>query len=151
MSNILGKLKKGIEDNNQDVASAVQGINDRKRNIEALKEPAVPFAAPTKTIPMNPKAKYGDKVGEKRMNVNQMIKPLGSFKKGTDRVPKTGVYKVHAGEQVLNKDDAQDMRTAKDRGSEVLSGAAPNEQASEPSEMHIQKMDDGSFHIKHTS
>lgn len=152
MSNILGKLKTATEDNNQGYASVAQGMAEKQRNINALKEPMPAPAKQSKTPPMNPKAKYGDKSGEKRMDVNQMLKPLGSFKKGTDRVSKTGIYHVHAGEQVLNKDDAEDMRSGKDRGAAVLSGAdKPAMQGSEPDEMHIQKMDDGSFHIKHSA
>lgn len=153
MSNILGKLKTAKGDNDQAVKSIGQGLAERQKNINSLKEPAAPAPPkPVKDPPINPSARYGDHRGEERISVNPFDRLLGSFKKGTKRVPKTGLYKVHEGEQVLNKDDAEDMRTAKDRGAEVLSGAAkPAAQGSEPDEMHIQKMDDGSFHIKHTS
>ena len=38
---------------------------------------------------------------------------LGSFKTGTPRVRKTGPYKLHAGEAVLNKRQATKMRRAR--------------------------------------
>lgn len=53
---------------------------------------------------INRKAKYGDRPGEKRIPIDQMTKPLGSFKNGTDYVPKTGNYKLHEGEKVVPKE-----------------------------------------------
>ncbi len=50
---------------------------------------------------INPKAQYGDRPGEKRIDTSEMTKPLGSYKKGTPRVPKTGNYKLHEGEAVI--------------------------------------------------
>ena len=50
-------------------------------------------------------AKFGSRPGEKRINVDQFTKPLGSFKHGTDYVPKTGNYKLHEGEAVTPKED----------------------------------------------
>ena len=49
-------------------------------------------------------ARYGDKAGEKRIDTSDMTKPLGSFAKGTNHVPKTGVYKIHEGEAVIPKE-----------------------------------------------
>ncbi len=54
---------------------------------------------------VNPKAKYGARKGEVRIPVDQMTKPLGSFKEGTDYVPKTGLYKLHEGEAVKTKEE----------------------------------------------
>jgi hypothetical protein len=55
-------------------------------------------------------AKYGDRPGEKRINVSDMVKPLGSFERGTDYVPKTGDYKLHEGEKVTPaKDNMADL------------------------------------------
>jgi len=37
--------------------------------------------------------------------VDRMVKPLASFKHGTDYVPKTGVYKLHEGEAVKTAEE----------------------------------------------
>src|ERR1017187_5365921 len=50
-------------------------------------------------------AGFGTRGKEKRFNVDQYTKPLGSFKHGTDYVPKTGNYKLHEGEAVTPKED----------------------------------------------
>ena len=42
-------------------------------------------------------------------------KPLPSYKKGTDYVPKTGTAKLHQGEAVLKKEDSEKYRNAKDK------------------------------------
>jgi hypothetical protein len=47
---------------------------------------------------------YGSRPGEKRIDVTDALKPLGSYKKGTPYVPKTGVYKLHEGEAVVPKE-----------------------------------------------
>ena len=46
-------------------------------------------------------APYGSKPGEKRIDTKEMTKPLGSYKKG-GKVKKTGTYKLHKGERVMN-------------------------------------------------
>jgi hypothetical protein len=50
---------------------------------------------------VNPKAQYGDKPGEQRINTEQMTKPLG-LKKGA-KIKKTRIVRVHAKEAVLPK------------------------------------------------
>ena len=45
--------------------------------------------------------KYGDRPGEKVIDTKEMTRPLGSFEKGTNFVPQTGVYKLHKGEKVI--------------------------------------------------
>jgi hypothetical protein len=86
------------------------GIKARQSNVDEYKAayPDKPAPAPKPaTMPMNkPTGKrYGDKPGEKRINVSDMIKPLGSYKDGTNYVPKTGHYKLHEGEAVVPKKD----------------------------------------------
>lgn len=54
---------------------------------------------------IHPSAKYGDKPGEKRIDVSDMIKPLPSYKHGTDYVPKTGPAVLHEGEKVTPAKD----------------------------------------------
>jgi hypothetical protein len=79
---------------------------------EGMREPKAPAPAPTAPTaqPATAKAKarsipakgpYGAGSGEKRMDVQDWTKPLGSFKQGTDSVPKDGVYKLHEGEKVV--------------------------------------------------
>jgi len=48
-----------------------------------------------------------------------MLGALGSFEKGTDSVPKTGVYKLHEGEAVIPKD--KNMHDMKDKAIASLS------------------------------
>jgi hypothetical protein len=50
---------------------------------------------------INPKAKYGSKPGEKRLDVTDMTKPLSSYKNGTKYVPETGPAILHKGEEVI--------------------------------------------------
>jgi hypothetical protein len=89
----------------------IQGIRNRNQALKdigagALKNspsnPApkkTPVSSPADKV--NPKAQYGDKAGEKRIDVKDMVKPLGSYKKG-GKVKKTGLYKLHKKERVLN-------------------------------------------------
>lgn len=84
-------------------------IAEKKKNIDAYKkatEPVQDTPAPTSTKPTSKTVgtgRYGDNPGEKRIDVTDMTKPLGSYKKGTDYVPKTGVYKLEEGEAVKTK------------------------------------------------
>jgi hypothetical protein len=47
---------------------------------------------------------YGSRPGEKRIDVTDALKPLGSYKTGTPYVPKTGMYQLHEGEAVVPKE-----------------------------------------------
>jgi len=78
---------------------------------------------------INPKARYGDRPGEKRIDTTEMTKPLPSYEEGTDDVPEDGPAMLHKGEAVLNKDDAKDMRESKGvkRVSKTLGGAKPKD------------------------
>lgn len=91
-----------------------KGIGEAQRNIDeytAATKPAPAKPAPSgsaSSTPINPKAKYGDRSGEKRIDTTNMTKPLGSFKKG-GRVKKTGLYKLHKGEKVMNAKQTKKM------------------------------------------
>jgi hypothetical protein len=88
-------------------------LAEKMNNIDAYKSATTPQTsapAPVKPVgsspkdKVNPKAQYGDRGKEKRIDVTNMVKPLGtlgSYKKG-GKVRKTGVYKLHAKERVLN-------------------------------------------------
>jgi hypothetical protein len=122
-----------------------QGVSERARTMQQLNPKSAPASAPAKpSAPskpspkdlVNPKGKYGDKPGEKRIDVSDMTKKLGSFKKG-GTVPKTGMYQLHAGEEVVPKAKA------------ALAGKKKKGSGRVPHRMVTEKMDDGSFQITH--
>jgi hypothetical protein len=87
------------------------GLGNRKQNEEEYEKavggpPEMPKANPPQQVDkIHPGAKYGDKPPEKRIDVDQYIKPLGSFEHGTDYVPKTGLALLHKGEKVIPAKD----------------------------------------------
>lgn len=87
------------------------GLGAAKQNADNFEKavggpPDMPKANPPQAVDkIHKNGKFGDKPGEKRIDVDQMTKPLGSFKHGTTHVPKTGVYKLHEGEAVVPKKD----------------------------------------------
>lgn len=97
----------------QNVMTDGPGLKDRARETNAILNAVSPVADPPKRVnfeptpaeKINPKAKFGSRPGEKRIDTSDMTKPLGSFKKGTNYVPKTGVYKLHEGEKVVTAED----------------------------------------------
>lgn len=90
--------------------SEARAIGEKQANIkqymDATSDAPSPKATPAADNPnkINPKAKFGDRSGEKRIDTASMTKPLGSYKKGTPSVPKTGTYKLHEGEAVIPKE-----------------------------------------------
>ena len=84
---------------------AAKSKNIEEYNAATNPAPAKPVRfEPTPAEKVNSKAKFGSKPGENRVSdkeLKDMLKPLGSYAKGTDRVPKTGVYKLHEGEAVI--------------------------------------------------
>lgn len=96
----------------QDIMNEGPGMRARVRETNAVLNATNPApAAPAKPVAPSPKervnpkgAPYGSRGGEKRIDTSDMAKPLGSFKKGTDYVPKTGNYKLHEGEAVVSKE-----------------------------------------------
>jgi hypothetical protein len=92
-----------------------------------------------------PKARYGARPGEKRIDTTSMTKPLGSFEKGTSHVPKTGIYKLHEGEAVIPKD--KNMDSMKDKMMDSLGGEKKPKK--EIKEMHIRKTANGKHIVTH--
>lgn len=81
---------------------------------------------------------YGSRPGEKRLDVTEALKPLGSYKSGTPYVPKTGVYKLHEGEAVVPKE--KNTMNASDAMAGITGKAKP------PKKIHkitTHKSDDG--------
>jgi len=88
------------------------GLRARARETNAVLNTVNPRPEPpAKKLPVspkdlvNPKAKYGSRPGEKRIDVTEMAKSLGSYEKGTDYVPKTGPAILHEGEAVTPAKD----------------------------------------------
>ncbi len=102
----LSKIKsavKGVADlPGQDVQESA-AIKNKMDQVNALKGQSAPAPSPAPkpaaNLPVdrvNPRGKYGDRPGEKRIDVNK----LDSYKKG-GKIKKTKIVKVHAGERIL--------------------------------------------------
>jgi hypothetical protein len=106
-ASLLAKMgaKSGVQPQGDESA----GIDAKNKFIDEYKKATEPVkaapATPTSTASMDKvnTGKYGSKPGENRIDVSNMTKPLGSYKDGTDYVPKTGNYKLHEGEAVKSK------------------------------------------------
>ena len=77
-----------------------------------------------------------------------------SYEKGTDYVPKTGPAVLHKGEAVLNKEDAEKHREAKNMKnaydvSDELGGKKEEKPKKEIKHMHIKKASNGGHIIRH--
>jgi hypothetical protein len=137
-----------------ELAAKIKNIDEYKTATASTPKISTP---PTETLPVDkvaPKAKYGSKSGEQRIDPNELnnmtkplgSKPIGSFAKGTSHVPKTGVYKLHEGEAVIPKD--KNMADMKDKMMASLSGD-DKKPKKEIKEMHIRKTANGKHIVKH--
>jgi hypothetical protein len=111
VANAVGKASIGAPDDRTagELAAKQQGIDEYKNATKpTFSADPVRDTSPSMKDKIAPKARYGARPGEQRIDTTSMTKPLGSFKKGTDSVPKTGIYKVHKGEAVIPKDTAID-------------------------------------------
>jgi hypothetical protein len=80
------------------------------------------------------------KPGLDKEDLRNLTKPLGSMKKG-GKVPKTGMYQLHAGEKVVPA-----------RAASALGGNKPPKKkgsGKKPHKMVIEHMDDNTFGIEH--
>lgn len=94
----------------QDIMNEGPGLRQRTRETGAVLNTVSPVTAPVRPVTPSPKDKvnpkggaYGSRPGEKRLDLSD-IKPLGTFHKGTDFVPKTGNYTLEKGEAVVSKE-----------------------------------------------
>lgn len=108
MSSLLSQLS-GNQDEatqaGQSIGAKTRMINEYKDSLS--KKPSAPAQKPAPPVKDTGK-RYGDKPGEKRIDVSSYQKPLGSYKKG-GKVRKTGIYKLHAKERVLNSKQTAKM------------------------------------------
>ena len=111
---------------------------------------AKPAAAAAPAKPAPAAKKYGSGPGEKRIDVTDMVKPLGSYEKGTPYVPKTGIYQLHEGEAVTPKE--KNPMNAMDAMSKIAGKQAKPEKKIHKITTH--KTDDGKLihtHMHHHS
>ena len=127
------------------------GLGNRKQNEEEYEKavggpPEMPKANPPQQVDkIHPGAKYGDKPPEKRIDVDQYIKPLGSFEHGTDYVPKTGNYQLHEGEKVTPKED----NMADSKVFDMVPGRSTKKPAKAIHKIEIRKSHDGKHILVH--
>jgi hypothetical protein len=132
------------------------GLAAREQNIDEYKNATKPTLTaeparnntPSPKDRVSPKARYGARPGEKRpdASTDEARRPLGSFKKGTSHVPKTGLYKLHEGEAVIPKE--KNMDSMKDKMTEALGGEAKKPKK-EIKEMVHRKTTNGKHIIVH--
>lgn len=138
-------LNPGDETTGKSVAENVRLIHELNPARATAPAPEKPKTASVDKI--NPKAKYGDKPPEKRMDVTDALKPLGTFHKGTPYVPKTGNYRLEKGEAVTSKENNMNA-------TEAMSGIT-GKQSKPEKKIHkitTHKSDDGKLihtHIHH--
>jgi hypothetical protein len=106
----------GLLDQAKAVSAPLTGeaksIADKKTNIDQyMKAVSDPSGKPPVPAPMkpdgdklHPNGKYGDRPGEKRIDVRDMVKPLPTYHDGVSRVPKTGPAMLEEGEAVIPKE-----------------------------------------------
>lgn len=98
---------------------------------------------------------YGSGPGEKRIDVKDMVRPLGQMHSG-GTVPKDGAYNMKAGEKVLTPEQHGQLHNAMSLAQSALSHEAPPEPP-KPAKMghtfSARKLDDKTFHVRkgHTS
>lgn len=106
-SGFLRGIQSGIKQNQDEAVEAAGSIRAKKQMIseafppEATSSPAARAIGSSPIDRVKPGAKFGSRPSEKRIDVGPYMKTLGSFKKG-GKVKKTGVYKLHSKERVLN-------------------------------------------------
>jgi hypothetical protein len=120
MSKVAGKIKAMNDQNNNAVTSINEGLKARQDNIKALHETNASEGTPAREggsvggasvdngsnssmNKVNPKAQYGDRGSEQRIDTSSMVKPLS---KGA-KIKKARIVKVHAGETVLPRAKAK--------------------------------------------
>lgn len=90
-------------------AAAMRELNPRRAPASGDAPPKKTPVSPVDII--NPKGRFGDKSGEKRIDTSDWTKNLGDlpkYHKGVDSVPKTGPAVLKKGEKVVKAEDNPD-------------------------------------------
>lgn len=104
LRDLVSGLTQGNEGNAQglqDRQNAVKQINSGALSNTPASTPASTSQTSNTTVKRNPSNQYGSRPGEVRYKLGKDGAILGQFKKG-GKVKKTGNYKLHKGERVLN-------------------------------------------------
>lgn len=128
----LGKVTSALGSKSGDTGSLAEKANQ----IDAYKSSLVTPSSQLKSVPLG-KTPVVDKVGqkpygqqnkgEKRINTDEMRKPLGSlpsYKDGVDSVPKDGPAMLHEGEKVVPEEKNADSQK---RVKSALGGDGPKQ------------------------
>lgn len=139
---VVSNVKTAIDTGNKETEGLGNELRAKSDMMRAARgesdAPAAPAPAPKPAPKTDSGQRYGDRPGEKRIDVTEAMKPLGSFKTGTPYVPKTGVYKLHEGEAVVPKE--KNTMNASDAMAGITGKAKP------PKKIHkitTHKSDDG--------
>lgn len=127
------KIKTAYKTGNQETDSIGNELRARAEMTQAAlagsrssdSEPASPARTTVPSDHVNRKP-YGSGPGEKIIDTKEMTKPLGSYKDGTNYVPKTGVYTLHEGEKVVPKEENEHADNAVE---EAMENHSPEEKA----------------------
>lgn len=105
----------GTPDESLGSSLRVKGENVREYTDETRSQrlPVIQIAEDSSNK-INPKARYGDKSGEERIDTSNMLRPLGTYKSGTDYVPVTGPYILHEGEKVTPAEENPEAQVSAD-------------------------------------
>jgi hypothetical protein len=133
-ANALGKLSGGSVQPQSGTAKDLEVKNQNIADYKASTPIEPPIARTTReprTAPVDrvrPGGKFGDRPGEKRIDVSGMLKNLPSYEEGIDEVPEDGPAILHKGEKVVSADENQPQDTPKEsagtkRVSKTLGGA----------------------------
>ena len=121
MADNIGTLKnimEAVKHPAEGQGNLAEELKEKKASVNAAMKPmpATPAKSPTVNKPspsdlVNPKAKYGDKSPEQRIDVSDWAKPLGKMHQGGE-VPKSGTYLMQKGEHVLTPEKKHMMHHA---------------------------------------
>lgn len=147
-----GAANKQSEGLGKELAAKVQMKKEAEKALNPEPVAPAPKPAPKEPAPgdkINPKAQYGDKPGEKRIDVTDMVKPLGKMHKGGE-VKKSGAYELKKGEHVLTEPQKGVLGLA----AHAMSHVADEEKGGMPpkkevKEMRIRKGASGGHIINH--
>ena len=154
MSEAADNLEKGFERVITSPLKAVSDAEDKVKGVAGKVSDTVKSWLPKQTTTIdNTGAKFegGTPIGKpKAPSAATPKKP--SFKDGTDFVPKTGDAKLHKGEAVLKKEDADKFREAKMKHGTMSSvaeelGGKSEKPKKEIKHMHNKKAAGGKGHI----